>query len=390
MKRVTYFFAVIHIFFTSCTIFEKKEIKIPFTYDGNLYLKCKINATFIGEFMFDTGANGLYLDSTFNQKSGLKYSFNQTEVMSFPQNESNKLPLVFECSTITFTPTYPYTMDIKKVFGKHADGIVGWDLFNHKVIKIDYLKSIISVVDSSDFIVDDSYIKIPLTFSRYILVNSEVIFNELGAIKGHFVLDLGYQGSILLTSATTNKINIDSSSDKRIQYISDWGSLNGRAAGFVTKAKFVKFASLELVNPLVFCSKDRSGPLASGEYLGLIGNRILEHFDVTIDFSHKVMYLKPNINYNVSMQFTKSGLELIDRTDVCEGWLVNRVYFETEAEKTGIKPGDTITAINNHDIKEFFYKDIKEVFNKTGDSVSLKVKKGAGHLKINIKLKEYL
>lgn len=390
MKRVTYFFAVIQIFFTSCTIFEKKEIKIPFTYDGNLYLKCKINATFIGEFMFDTGANGLYLDSTFNQKSGLKYSFNQTEVMSDPQNGSNKPPLVFECSTITYTSTNPYTMDIKKVFGKQADGIVGWDLFNHKVIKIDYLKSIISVVDSSDFIVDDSYIKIPLTFSRYILINSEVIFNELGAIKGDFVLDLGYQGSILLTSATTNKINIDSSSDKRIQYISDWGSLNGRAAGFVTKAKSVKFASLELVKPLVFCSKDRNGPLASGEYLGLIGNRILEHFDVTIDFSHKVMYLKPNINYNVSMQFTKSGLELIDRTDVCEGWLVNRVYFETEAEKAGIKPGDTITEINNHDIKEFLYKDIKEVFNRAGDSVSLKVKKGPGHLKINIKLKEYL
>lgn len=390
MKRVTYFFAVIQIFFTSCTIFEKKEIKIPFTYDGNLYLKCKINATFIGEFMFDTGANGLYLDSTFNQKSGLKYSFNQTEVMSVPQNESNKLPLVFECSTITFTPSYPYTMDIKKVFGKQADGIVGWDLFNHKVIKIDYLKSIINVVDSSDFIVDNSSINIPLTFGRYILMGTEVIFNEVGGIKGDFVLDLGYQGSVLLTNATTNKINLESSGDKKIQYISDWGSLNGKATGFVTKAKSIKFASLELINPLVFCSKDRNGPLASGEYLGLIGNRILEHFDVIIDFSRKMMYLKPNINYNVRMQFTKSGLELIDRTDVCAGWLVNRVYYETDAEKTGIKPGDTITEINNHDIKEFLYNDIKEVFNRDGDSVSLKVKKGASHLKINIKLKEYL
>ena len=90
------------------------------------------------------------------------------------------------------------------------------------------------------------------------------------------------------------------------------------------------------------------------------------------------------------MQFTKSGLELIDRTDVCAGWLVNRVYYETEVEKIGIKPGDTITEINNHDIKEFLYTDIKEVFNRNGDSVSLKVKKGASHLKIKIKLKEYL
>ena len=45
---------------------------------------------------------------------------------------------------------------------------------------------------------------------------------------------------------------------------------------------------------------------------GLIGNLLLERFDVIINLAHSKLYLKPKKNYNKTFDFDKSGLKLLE------------------------------------------------------------------------------
>ena len=47
----------------------------------------------------------------------------------------------------------------------------------------------------------------------------------------------------------------------------------------------------------------------------------------------------------------------IDRTDICDGWIVNGLYKGGIAEQAGIEIGDIIIAINNRPVKEITWEE---------------------------------
>ncbi len=66
----------------------------------------------------------------------------------------------------------------------------------------------------------------------------------------------------------------------------------------------------------------------------------------------------------------------IDRTDICDGWIINGLYKGGIAEQAGIEIGDIIIAINDRPVKEInLGRTAKRVRSQRQDRIHDKEKK---------------
>ena len=89
-------------------------------------------------------------------------------------------------------------------------------------------------------------------------------------------------------------------------------------------------------------SGNSKGSLADDRYAGLVGNELLERFDVIMDFAHWVIYLRPNRNFSAP-QPNYFGIAF---TPMADHWIVNGLLEGGNAEKAGLRRGDRIESIN--------------------------------------------
>lgn len=88
--------------------------------------------------------------------------------------------------------------------------------------------------------------------------------------------------------------------------------------------------------------RQQARALASTSYDGLVGNGLLDRFDVIFDFCDCAVYLRPNENFNRDEPHD-FGIALRPMAD---HWIVNGLLEGGDAEVAGIKHGDRIEAIN--------------------------------------------
>ncbi len=383
--RKSVYACLIVLLMLSCS---KESIEIPFNYERNIYVKSIINDSINGNFMFDTGAWGLFFDSLFNKRPSLGYNYYYAQNSESGEN----LKLKFAVNAISFTPECFRPIQTKSSFGKQCDGIVGWDLLKDQVLEVDYINSKLRITKANDFEIDTSYTKIPLIFNNNAFyVNLDVAVTDRLTVRGKYLFDLGYGGSIYFTGETVKKYQIDSIRNKKVEFGVDWGTLERRkSVGFVLRGKNIKIENFELIEPTLECSKDVTGVLSGGEYVGLLGNRALDHFDVVIDFVNKELYLRPNADYKKRMKFRSMGVGFIDRTDICDGFIVNSIYLNSDADKAGVKSGDIITHFDGKSVKLNSEKMIKDFYENVGKDVLITLSRKDSVFKLTLKVKEQL
>ena len=59
-------------------------------------------------------------------------------------------------------------------------------------------------------------------------------------------------------------------------------------------------------------------------------------------------------------------MAVINRTDICEGWIINGLYKGGIAEQAGIEIGDIIIAINDRPVKEITWEEQRKGLGLNG------------------------
>ena len=90
------------------------------------------------------------------------------------------------------------------------------------------------------------------------------------------------------------------------------------------------------------------------------------------------------------MKFRSIGVGFVDRTDICEGFIVNSIYLNSEADKAGIKSGDLITHIDNKPVTLYSDTMLRSVYENIGKYITITFNRKDSIFKLNLKVKEEL
>jgi|AntDeeMinimDraft_4_1070355.scaffolds.fasta_scaffold02825_3 hypothetical protein len=318
-------------------------------YDGHLYFELSFTEFEIhGDFVFDTGASNLYLDTLFYRQNDFPDYGTVDGILKGAGTGEKRVdvilsPILFSLNgQKKFKSDTTVLLDLKNRFGEKVDGVFGLNFFRRKAIQINYPKERISFLDSLSHKKVEDYKLIPLiTENNKFLTNCEVWLNDSIHLNGKFVIDTGNPNEIVLNSGA-----IDLKKLRRKAKYKSFGGIGGDSQGYTFLSQKINLNGFEFSNVPTDVSLNQTGALASSDYLGIIGNGLLEKFDVIIAKDKYALFLKRNENFDKGFQKSKRGFSFNDNSDNGKGWIVHTVYLNSNAAKNGLQIRDRILAVN--------------------------------------------
>lgn len=223
--------------------------------------------------------------------------------------------------------------------GTRVSGLIGFQVFKRFVVRINYARRRITLIQPDRFNPAKAGVAIPFTYSGH----DPQINGSLDGIKGSFTIDTGSRGPLTLWAPFVARHDLLKRYKTTPLTVVGWG-VGGTASARVSRARVLKLGPITLYNPVVELSTSDVGAAGNREVSGDIGGEILKRFTVTFDYAHNLLYIKANSDSKSPMHYDRSGM-WINRAR--GGFLVEFVMPGGPAANAGLKRGDLITAVNH-------------------------------------------
>ena len=318
---------------------------IPFIFDSHLYLQVRLNDTIPVTVIYDTGADFLYLDEDYLKLNNLQNAFGKKGIARMGgagNNEPQSVdifiePIKIHCGELNYQNKITPVIKLRDILGKHTDGLLGNTHLLNTPLEINFSESYIKQLKEplpTDSL--DRYHKLEARFKdNRIDVKANLQIDSANTVEGWFRMDLGSGSTITLSNETTSALNL----------------AGIRKAYFETQAGGI----------------NKKGALSSGRpYVGIIGNEIWSLYDIILDPVHSSVWVKRNDNEGSYSRSSVTHMAVIDRTDICDGWIINGLYKGGIAEQAGIEIGDIIIAINDRPVKEITWEEQRKGLGLNG------------------------
>jgi hypothetical protein len=252
--------------------------RFPFKRDGQLMMvQVRINDAEPSWFVVDSGAPHTIFDPTFAQALGLKVESAPpiTGTGTGKVTKSKTGPATMTLNDVKVDLPEPWVIDLSKVpISKEAKGLVGAELFEKFVVRINPLESAFSVFDPASFQYTGNGASIPL------IVEGGKLFLEATL-------------EVPVGKTVTHKLRIDTGSESSVndeivqQSAETRSSTLGGGLGENFKSLSGVFTSVK-IGPYIL--NHVWGPGGSPP---IVGMEILRRFIITFDAPHGRIYLEP-------------------------------------------------------------------------------------------------
>lgn len=261
---------------------------IPFVLGrgDKIYIKGRLNNSAELTFMFDTGSDQEVIsENGLSKKTKLRFNETKSSVtmggVSTVQNSNeNRL----EIGNLVWN-----NISFAQIDEADADGIIGYNVFDNKIVEINYDKKIMLVHNQLPE-VDNGYERLPLLFKANLPFVEATLTNGANAAKGYFEFDAGSNGSLWVNKdfAKTNGLyGAMKSLGKTASRGLDGKKIHNEKV-LLPRLAFGKYSLANVPVDLELLSEDAN--LA----WGILGMDVLKRYNTILDFQHDSVYLKPN------------------------------------------------------------------------------------------------
>lgn len=367
-----------------------KETTFPFHLINNhIYADVSVDGKGPYQFIFDTGglnfvtptlANTLGLKSEGQLQGGgagaAHMDFGLTKVSSLQLGAAEVKNQVF-----VVAPLEP----MAKIEGVGMPGMVGYETFRRFVTRIDYGRGTITLIMPDAFDPKDAGAAIPIDFNGN-TIEATALYDGIG---GNFTIDTGSRASLTLNSpfAAAHHLNKDGRS---LDGVTGWG-VGGPTRSIAMRGDALAIGPMTINGPVVELSTDTKGGFAETSLAGNIGAGILKRYIVTLDYEHRVMYLKPVKTPVADLDtFDRAGMWFnlgddgdFDVVDVTKG---------APADQAGFVTGDKIVAVNGKSAASLKLYEVRQMLRDEapGTAVRFAVRRGGETKDVTVTLRDLI
>jgi predicted aspartyl protease len=330
--------------FTFAAAVATQSAIVPFSVQANHLV---IPVTIDGKpthALFDTGG-GNAIDRGFAERLGLK---EKSDGNAGGAGEGTVKAFTARVRTLRFGPftmrdqtfeVLPLPGTLTRGNDVAIDAIVGREILQRYVTKIDYDTRTLTFTPPSDFTYEGHGTAVPLLHAR----GAALVQGTIDGLAGTFQIDTGSSASLILTSPFV------AAHDLRAKYDPVGNMVVGRGIGGYTRADVARGGRLDiggfsLDDFVVELSTDTRGAFASRRIDGNVGNDVLRRITFTLDYARHVAYLEPNSRSAIPSPPDRAGLYV--QNDDRRFFEVVSVLEGGPAYQAGLRPGERITAID--------------------------------------------
>ncbi len=280
---------------------------------------------------------------------------------------------------------------LDQIIGERVDGILGPHIFKDYLIEINYKAKQISLHRRQNFKWPRSgYTAHPIFIHKNKpYVKASAVFNDTTVHNLHLLLDTGADVSVILYPNSNPNIQLP---DTFIPGFLGSG-IGGMIEGYLCKIPHFNFCNYhfsQVVCNLQVLDSDYSIQ-ESLKKNGIIGNLLLDRFNLILDYHQSVLYLKPAKNFNRTFHYDKSGLFIVTGGNNFNKFYISQVAADSPAKKAGAMPGDEILSVNRVPTGLLNLLSIqKQLQSKANRKVRLKIRRNGQKRIIEFYLRELI
>lgn len=326
------------------------EGAVPFAYRHHLYFDAVVRDSIPARLIFDSGNTNLLLDSTFYAEH---FSHNGTLRKSMLGGAGGGMELAsidpsgwqYCIGGHAMQEQMAIVLNLRKIVGSEADGMFGMSFMQGRKVAFNYADGYMELLPA-DFQPDNSYHTIACSWldasKMRLKLPMRLTFTDQSTLEGEFLVDMGASSTLILGRGAAQKISPELLNNAPKMHFMV-GGIGGSSTEHILALNGVEVGGFQLPPMQLFYSTNTQGSLASTAHAGLVGNALLERFDVIFDFADCKMHLRPNRNFDRPFPTSNAGFAL---TPYADHWVVNGLQEASAAEKAGLRRGDRVQRIN--------------------------------------------
>ncbi|MBK8192151.1 MAG: aspartyl protease family protein [Lewinellaceae bacterium] len=350
-------------------------MEIPFEYVNDfIILTLKFNGVLPLKFIFDTGAEHTILSKReisdlfkvqYEREFRVTGSDMKTELVAYlARNIELDIPeKVFAPAEDILVLQEDY-FRFEEYAGIDVHGILSAMAFSNFVVKINYDRHIMTLYDRDHFeLREKDFVPIPVELYRnkiYFNTRLQVLPDSVAAVK--LLIDTGAGLPLLLFSNTHPLIYPPGKA-----IVSNIGmGLGGYIEGFIGRIHGIQLGGFGQSGVITYfhnLDSTRNLEYLTGRH-GLLGNTLLSHFQMLLDYQSARIWLRPSRTYKEAFVYDRSGLSIIATGRRFNDYIVQNVLPNSPAEKADIRRDDQILRLRG--LPTIFYSlaDMQRVFQK--------------------------
>ena len=274
-----------------------EDLSVPFHLKRNVVLiPTSINGSAPLDLILDTGMgfDGVYLFNDKVLEAIDTSSVIQVRVPGAGSGEPSEA-LMIENGTLTFGDV---TVDSQRVIistsqftqGFRSDGVIGWNLFGHYVVSIDYDTETITLFGDDFVEPDSSWQAIPIVIKRnlpFLQGTVEVVEGE--SVDVTMYIDLASDKALELLTGPDQKYTLPDSLTSSYLGTGLSGDIHGHLG--ITRKLWLGGRLLSDI-PTAFAPAEVRSRQEGAD--GILGNDCIRRFNVIFDYPHNRLYVKPS------------------------------------------------------------------------------------------------
>jgi hypothetical protein len=278
---------------------------VPFKLERNrVIIPTRINGSRPLDLNLDTG---LTFDGVYLFKENLAKEIDMTGAIhvQVPGAGSGKAStaIMIEHGTLSFGEAMVDSQRViisqsERTQGFPSDGIIGWNLFGHATVEIDYDHDMIMLHDTTALDLDSTWTSVPIVLKKnlpFLEGKVEVVAGEIVPVT--FYIDLASGSALELLTKTGQKFSMPDS--VKSSYLGT--GLSGDIHGSIGRSRHLWLGPFELSDvrtdfaPAEVRSKQQGAD-------GILGNDAIRRFNVIFDYTHRRLYIRPSKYFAVPFE----------------------------------------------------------------------------------------
>jgi len=265
-----------------------------------MYVKVQVGHSDSLRFLFDTGGEGVLIDSLTAENAGLDKA-NRLQTVAAGAGGSaasvdilhQKVGLPGKVSLKDVDLTLMNLTGMNAYSNMPVSGIMGYDLFVKYVTLIDFEHSRLLLYKKIGDVDTAGYKAVPFTFDEGVKVPRipvAIILDNGESYTGHAIFDSGANTAMLIFAPFSNFYGLQQKVSGG--FVSNGQGLSGANTSMSVTLKSLTVAGYTFGSVTVPVEIDDKAPKQAGE-IGLLGIQIIKKFNVILDYQHSMIYFKP-------------------------------------------------------------------------------------------------
>ncbi len=271
--------------------------------------------------------------------------------------------------------------------GRNIDGIIGYDMLHHHIVRLNYDQMKIEVYDSGNY--PKTGEELSFKFHTAIpTISGYITLNDGATVEGTFFLNTGAGTTLDFNTPFANANNIvDRTGDHYSYLVKGLGDKETRH--YEGRVKSLRFGTFSFDDLPIGISQVESGIQGDKKVSGIIGNRILSRYNILFDYKSHKIYMEENGRSGGDFFVNSSGLDVqMDKS--MSQVLVHQVIEGSQAASAGIQVDDEIIAIDGMAASGMTLIEVEDILRTPGRTVELSLKRGGSDMKVSLELKKLL